>query len=175
MESNDIKQLIDAQELKVTERFNKMAVAFTELRSLLATPVRTYEIKPHSSDVTNELDAAHSKCLSKLKCVSRQSKGNRSVYAKIEHVAEYANPILAEFGLSVKQLLSYNEHGNDILITRFSHASGQWVESRILLKEEQQSQSANQKFGSSITYARRYAFLAILGIGAIDDPTDTIE
>jgi hypothetical protein len=171
MENNTFQDILTIYDQKTTERFNKMAAAFAELKSSVAK----YAVMPHSSEITNELDAAHSKCLAKLKCVARQSKGNRSIYAKIEHVAEYANPILSEFGLSIKQILSYNEHGHDILITRFSHASGQWVESRILLKEEQQSQSANQKFGSSITYARRYAFLAILGIGAIDDPTDTIE
>lgn len=180
---NDIKQELakwitwcEQQEQKSNERFNKMAAAFVELKNAVAIPERKYYVAPHTSDITNELDAAHSKCLSELKCVSRQAKGNRSVYAKVEHIVEYVNPILSKYGLSIKQLPGNNEYGDDVLITRLSHSSGQWVESRVMMKHDRnQSQNLNQQYGGSITYMRRYALLAILGIGAIDDPTDIIE
>lgn len=157
---------------KLNERFDKMGRVVMDLSK--PEPPRLI-IRPHSSSQTNELDAAHSKSLSRLRCVPKDNKGAFGKYAKVEQVADYVNPILSDFGLSIKQLISYTETGEDLLITRLSHASGQWIESHTILKRELGQKSPNQLFGSSITYARRYAFLAILGIGATDDPVDAIE
>ncbi len=159
---------------KLHERLDKMGQAFLEIKQNLQ-PVqdKRYFVSPHASSDTNLIDTAHAAALNELKNVGRFATANRSTYAKIEHCCEYLNPLLAKFELSVKQILSYNEYGNDILITRLSHKSGQWYESVVLLKlEKAGSQSANQQFGSSITYMRRYTLLAILGIGQADDPTD---
>ena len=53
------------------------------------------------------------------------------------------------------------------LITRLSHSSGEWMEAEtplFLVKDDPQAQ------GSAITYMRRYAYCAVLGIVA--DPDD---
>lgn len=163
--------------VKINERLDKMGNAFLELRQHIAIPQqaeRRYFVRPHASDLTDQIDTAHAASLGELKNVERSATANRNSYAKVEHCCKVLNPVLGKFGLSVKQILSYDEHGQDILITRFSHKSGQWYESVVLLKlDKVGSQSSNQQFGSAITYARRYALLGILGIGQEDDPTDT--
>lgn len=165
-------ETIESLELKMNERFNKMGSAFMDLKGQVDKPERRYFVAQHASDSTELIDAVHALALAELKNVERLSTANRSTYAKIEHCAASINPVLGKFGLSIKQIITYNEHGEDILITRLSH-KGQWYESRALLRaEKSNSQSSNQQFGSSITYMRRYALLAIIGIGQTDDPTD---
>lgn len=157
-------------ESKINERFNKMGAAFMELKADRAE--RHYYVRAHASGSTDQIDTAHSLAFNELRNVPKSATANRSTYAKVEHCTEYLNPVLAKFDLSVKQILSYNEFGEDVLITRLSHKSGQWYESCSMLKVEKTGQSPNQVFGSGVTYMRRYALLAILGIGQTDDPTD---
>ena len=168
-------EIINNTLVKINERLDKMGLAFVDMRNAInPAQERRYFVSPHASSQTDQIDTAHALAFSELKNVGRLATANRSTYAKIEHCCEYLNPLLAKFDLSVKQLLSYNEYGEDILITRLSHKSGQWYESVALLKMDKVgAQSSNQQYGSSITYMRRYALLAILGIGQIDDPTDT--
>lgn len=165
---------METEIVKINQSLNKTGQLFLELReSVAATPEKRYFVAPHASDTTDQLDTAHAASLVELKNVGRLATANRNMYAKIEHCCEYLNPILSKFDLAVTQILSYNEYGNDVLITRLSHKSGQWYESRAILKMDKTgAQSLNQQLGSSITYMRRYALLAILGIGQIDDPTD---
>ena len=168
----DIKKTWPEEELtRLNGRLDAMGKAFMELKK---PEERKYTVRPHSSFETAEIDTAHSLAFAELKNVPRYAQANRNTYAKIEHCTEYLNPILAKFDLSTKQLLSFNEYGEDIIITRLSHKSGQWYESVTQLKlDKNGSQSINQQYGSAVTYMRRYALLAILGIGQIDDPTDT--
>lgn len=170
MEDNKALQELEA---RFNERFNKMAAAFMELKATTAVPERRYITRPHCSDNTAELDAAHSRALTELRNVPKAAQANRSTYAKVEHFIEYINPLLSKFELSIKQIPLFNEYGEDILITRLSHNNGQWYEACSILKSEKGNQSPNQIFGSSVTYMRRYAIMAILCIGQTDDPTDT--
>jgi hypothetical protein len=165
------KEFIDLEN-RINDRFNKMGSAFMELKAAVAIPERRYFVRPHCSEQTDQLDSAHILSLTELRNVPKSAQANRSTYAKVEHCTEYLNPILAKFELCIKQLLVYNEFGDDILITRLSHKSGQWYESCTMLKPEKGGQSPNQIFGGSVTYMRRYAILAILGIGQTDDPVD---
>lgn len=155
---------------KLNARLDSMGKAFLDLKR---PEDRRYFTPRHCSDITHDLDTAHALALKELRNVPRLAQANRNSYAKVEHCTDYVNPILGKFELCVKQVLAYNEFGEDILITRFSHKSGQWYESVTLLKfDRNNSQSINQQYGSSITYMRRYALLAILGIGQMDDPMD---
>jgi len=80
---------------------------------------------------------------------------------------------LAKHGLAVTQGISFqqgfSDNANvlhDTLTTTLIHKSGQWIESEMQLhlpKQDPQGQ------GSAVTYARRYAYMAILGLVADDD------
>jgi len=89
----------------------------------------------------------------------------KSKYAGLPQVIETASPILAKHGLAVSQHIGY-ELDNDTLETWLLHTSGQYLVSRMrLLLTKQDSQGQ----GSAITYARRYSYMAILGLVADDD------
>jgi len=80
---------------------------------------------------------------------------------------------LAKHGLAVTQGISFqqgfSDNANvlhDTLTTTLIHKSGQWIQSEMPLhlpKQDPQGQ------GSAVTYARRYAYMAILGLVADDD------
>lgn len=90
----------------------------------------------------------------------------KSSYAGLPAVVKVASPILSKHGLSVSQFLGVNEAGDDTLTTWLLHASGQFIAESMrlyLTKKDAQSQ------GSATTYARRYAYMAVLGLVADDD------
>jgi len=84
----------------------------------------------------------------------------RSKYATLASVTDVARGA-AEFGLSVTQLV-----GGDVVTTLLCHSSGEYVstETRIIASKDNA-----HGYGSGITYARRYALSAILGIAADED------
>jgi hypothetical protein len=86
-------------------------------------------------------------------------------YADLADVIECFRPALAKHGLSVIQPITMAAEGHLVLLTRLLHSSGEWIESEYPLK----SYDRPQEQGSAITYARRYALTALLGIAAEDD------
>lgn len=90
----------------------------------------------------------------------------RSKYAPLDTVLNTVRPILSKYGLSVVQAPS--TEGNNITIaTTLIHESGEYMEFPPLsLKMDKVTA---QGAGSAITYARRYAISAILGISSEDD------
>lgn len=85
-------------------------------------------------------------------------------YADLADVIDATRKPLSANGLSVAQIISY-EGSALILTTQLQHASGEWLRSTYPLPLHQRPQDQ----GSAITYARRYALCALLGIAAEDD------
>lgn len=93
------------------------------------------------------------------------SKGGYSYkYADLSDVIECYREPLSKHDLAVTQTMSA-PNGHIVLTTTLLHGSGQWIDSEypISLYERPQEQ------GSAITYARRYAVTALLGIAAEED------
>ena len=90
----------------------------------------------------------------------------KSKYAPLSDVLNAVRPILSKNGLSVLQ--SPSGDGEHIIVTTtLIHSSGEWIESpELVLKADK---ATAQGAGSAITYARRYALSAILGISSEDD------
>ena len=88
-----------------------------------------------------------------------------SLYADLSSVTQAAAPIATKHGLAVVQLGGFDGQ-HDLLTTQVLHESGQWIRGtfRLLLTK----QDAQQQ-GSAITYLRRYAYCAMLGIVADED------
>ena len=87
-----------------------------------------------------------------------------SKYADLSDCIESSKKILAKYGLAVSQCLK-GEVMSPYLQTLLIHDSGEFLESIYWLKKNDNP----QKFGSEITYARRYSYCAIIGISADDD------
>lgn len=92
-------------------------------------------------------------------------------YADLGAVIETAKPIMAANGLSVSQLVGGS--GDSICVTTvLMHASGQYIsDTAALLVGDEKGKSRAQVAGSIVTYLRRYALAAVLGLYA-DEDTD---
>ena len=89
----------------------------------------------------------------------------KSKYAGLPSVVEAASPILTKHGLSVSQHLGCDETG-DTLTTWLLHKSGQFIASTMRLHLSKQDAQGQ---GSATTYARRYAYMGVLGLVADED------
>jgi hypothetical protein len=92
-------------------------------------------------------------------------------YADLGSVIEASRPILAKHGLAICQMPTLGEHFVGVG-TRLLHSSGEWLEDMVLLPlVEEKGLKLGQVAGSIITYLRRYAWSAALGLYA-DEDTD---
>lgn len=89
----------------------------------------------------------------------------KSKYADLPAVTKAAAPVLAKYELAVVQLPGCDEAG-DTLTTMVLHASGQYLAGSMRLRPVKNDPQAQ---GSALTYARRYAYMAALGLVADED------
>jgi hypothetical protein len=131
------------------------------------------------SDNINEIAAALSKVQGELKPVDKRKevgKGTKFTYhyAELADCIEVTKSILAKNNLAIVQTTDtdYNDDSNSyetFLETVLVHSSGQWFKSSYLL---QPTKEDPQGYGSALTYARRYCYMAIIGLSAWDDDDD---
>lgn len=84
-----------------------------------------------------------------------------SSYATLASVQDACRAPLSRHGLAIMQIVD-----GDTLRTILAHKSGEWVSSTIALRS---AKNDMQGLGSAITYARRYALAALVGVSAEDD------
>jgi hypothetical protein len=89
----------------------------------------------------------------------------RSKYADLSQVMEAIRKPLSANGLAVSQLIQPDSE-EAIVETILMHESGEWLSSIITLKPVK---ADPQGLGSAITYARRYALSAIVGLATEED------
>lgn len=82
-------------------------------------------------------------------------------YTPLDSIMEYLTPLLGRQGLAISQAV-----GIDSITTRLMHKSGQWMEAETLLNKQHASM---KDYGAEITYKRRYALSALLGIVSDED------
>jgi len=90
-------------------------------------------------------------------------------YADLGAIIDTAQPILARHGLAVSQLCS--TEGERVGVeTVLIHTSGEWIGAVMEIPAEaEKGKSSAQVAGSIVTYIRRYALAAILGMYADED------
>ncbi len=86
----------------------------------------------------------------------------KSKYASLATIVSSVKPVLVACGLSISQLVEDSGGVTTILL----HNSGEYLSSKLTLKSVKDDP---QGHGSAITYARRYAYAAILGIVSDED------
>lgn len=100
------------------------------------------------------------------------SKGNYGAYTSLASVLSICSKA-SEFGLCHVQTIKPIGLTGDtqhVLTTILLHSSGDRIESEMLLPGKAENQrNAMQALGSALTYARRYALLAIYGLASDDD------
>jgi hypothetical protein len=94
-----------------------------------------------------------------------------SKYADLGSVVQASKAILAKYELSFSQIV-FNDDLRVGVTTVLMHSSGQWISSSMSLPlppGETKTNSLAQAVGGLITYMRRYALSAILGISTEED------
>jgi hypothetical protein len=89
----------------------------------------------------------------------------KSKYADLASCWDACRLPLSKNGLSVVQGMQVAE-GNLYLITRLLHSTGEWISSQTPVTPKDDTP---QGMGSALTYARRYALTAMVGVAQVDD------
>jgi hypothetical protein len=87
-------------------------------------------------------------------------------YADLRSVWEACREPLAENGMSVLQFPGEMIDGRMTLTTQLCHESGEWMRAPLSIPL---SKVDAQGYGSAVTYARRYALAAVVGVCPEDD------
>ncbi len=118
----------------------------------------------NKSPTTKEIGTALITFHDKVEAVKKDASNPyfKSNYASLDNILETIKVPLKESGLSFAQF----PEGVSGLTTILMHESGEWIESTYTIPLAKQDP---QGAGSAITYMRRYALGAILGLATEED------
>lgn len=119
------------------------------------------------SDAIDQLMTALAKAQGQMSHASKDSTNPhfKSRYADLASVWQACREPLALNGLAVTQTLDVAGE-RQVLITTLGHTSGQWMKSIIALPVQR---AGAQEIGSCMSYCRRYALAAMVGVYQDDD------
>ena len=119
-----------------------------------------------TSDQIDLIAAALAKAQGEVKNPSfnRVNPHFKSKYADLGEVLSAVRPALSKNGISIMQMTDVTETGI-VLHTRLTHESGQWIEGVYPVSP----MGTHQQMGAALTYAKRQALSAIVGVAGEDD------
>lgn len=121
------------------------------------------------SDLINELAAALAKAQGQIEGAKKSSSNPffKSKYADLAECWNTCREALTANGISVIQMPEeVNENGRLNITTMLAHSSGQYISSTLTMTV---TKLDPQAIGSAITYGRRYALAAMVGLAQEDD------
>ena len=121
----------------------------------------------NQSEIITDLAGALAKAQAEIRNPAFDSTNPhfKNRYASLASHVDAVRAALPRFGLSVVQFVESPERDRVTVTTRILHASGQWIESCVGCA----SGGKVQELGSAVTYLRRYALAAIVGIVGEED------
>ena len=127
------------------------------------------------SDSIGALAAALSKAQADITGALKDSSNPffKSKYADLASCWDACRKQLAANNLAVIQTVYVHwDKDESVLATTLAHSSGEWIRSELPIRAKDASPQAQ---GSAITYARRYALAAIVGLAQIDDDAEAAQ
>jgi hypothetical protein len=127
------------------------------------------------SETIGALAAALSKAQADITGALKDSSNPffKSQYADLASCWDACRKQLAANNLAVIQTVYVHwEKDELVLATTLAHSSGEWIRSELPIRAKDASPQAQ---GSAITYARRYALAAIVGLAQIDDDAEAAQ
>lgn len=130
-------------------------------------PIQTESVNTDMSPLINELAGALAKAQGQMEGAKKDMANPffKSKYADLASVWEAARKPLSDNGLAVIQTTNGDCEVVTVITTLF-HSSGQWIRGTLKMRP---SKLDPQGIGSCLTYARRYALAAMVGIAPEDD------
>lgn len=127
------------------------------------------------SEKIDALAVALSKAQSFIENVSKDKQAYGYKYADLASCLQAIKKPLADNGLSISQLVTQDRDNKQVLVTLLIHESGQWLKSVFGIENVVMKQcNSLQQIGAGITYARRYALSAIIGLTQEDDDGNSV-
>ena len=127
------------------------------------------ELSSTIGQLADALCKAQSQMKEVLKTKTAQVKSDKGSYsykyAELSDLLEAVKPALLGQGLAISQGVDSYERGVKVT-TLLMHSSGEHISSTLSMPV---TGSTPQAYGSAITYARRYALSALLGVAPEDD------
>lgn len=123
------------------------------------------------SESINELVAALAVAQGKLRPAGKNSRNPhlKNEYADLESIWAVWREVGPANGLAVIQ----SPTSSNTLVTTLAHSSGQWVASEIPISiGDGRGLNASQVYGSALSYAKRYALAALVGVVASGEDDD---
>lgn len=119
-----------------------------------------------TSEQIEEIAAALAKAQAEVKNPSfnRVNPHFKSKYADLGEVLSVVRPALSKHGIAIMQMTDVTDTGI-VLHTRLTHTSGQWIEGVYPVSQL----GTHQQMGAALTYAKRQALSAIVGVAGEDD------
>jgi len=127
------------------------------------------------SETIGALAAALSKAQADITGALKDSSNPffKSKYADLASCWDACRKQLAANNLAVIQTIYVHwDSGQTMLSTTLVHSSGEWIRSDLPVLAKDLSPQAQ---GSGITYARRYALAAIVGLAQVDDDAEAAQ
>jgi ERF superfamily len=123
------------------------------------------------STSVNEIAAALAKAQGEMEVAEKGANNPffKSKYADFATIVRASRPYLAKNGLSISQPIISNSDGTSSLLTLLLHSSGQYITSTVKINP---TKADHQAFGSCVTYYKRYAYAAIVGVTCDDEDDD---
>lgn len=120
-----------------------------------------------TSESVNELATALAKAQGEITGALKDSANPffKSKYADLASCWDACRSALSKNGLAVTQFPTTEATGV-CLVTTLLHSSGQWMRASLAVHPKDDSPQA---MGSALTYARRYALTAVVGVAQVDD------
>lgn len=124
----------------------------------------------NKSEQINELAEALVKAQGEFPAVPKTGENPyfKSRYVTLDSIISAIKGPLSKNGIAYTQLISSAENGH-ILTTMLVHTSGQWISSTALIGTGHGAKNEMQALGSRLTYMKRYALSAMLGIAGGED------
>src|SRR5690348_7018234 len=136
----------------------------------------------NKSETIGALAEALSNFLGEVKDPSKNRVAHNHAYADLPQILSIVRPLLHKNGLSIIQFPAKGSEGKICIETVIMHKSGEWMSSEYEMDcishaeiVKMKSLTPAQATGIIISYARRYALTAVLGICANDDTDGNIE
>ena len=125
------------------------------------------------SEFVNSIAEALSKAQGEMSFAKKEGINpfHKSKYALLEDIVEASKEPMHNHGLSLTQMPTLID-GQFVLVSLLLHSSGQWFRSIYPINPEKKD---NQSLGMAISYAKRYAWMALLGMGVSDKLDDDGE
>lgn len=127
----------------------------------------TTEMSPSIGALATALAAAQGEITGALK--DSKNPFFKSSYADLASCWDACRAPLSKNKLAVIQTTSDSQEGV-VVVTTLAHASGEWMRGTLRMVP---TKNDPQGIGSCITYARRYALAAIVGLAQIDDDANS--